>query len=239
MNSLDQIREFVDDRVRRFLELRGDREYPEELVQEMAALGYFGWNIPAQFGGSHSDSASILDAMEELARGWLCLPSIVGSHQRVATYFLRAGTETQRHEFLPHLASGRYLWAHAYNERQTEGWRELGTVVEQRGAEWVLSGVKDWVTNAAQAHRILVLARAPDDKLAAIVVDPSRPEVRLDELPRPGMHGSSLCRVEVQNLKFSPERDRVGGPAGDVASVLASAADLKGLAFACRAVGAA
>lgn len=239
METLVGVESFVDGPVRAYLAQPGNEErYPGELVQEMAAMGLFGLNVPRRFGGLEAEPEHLLTVTEELARGWLCLPSIVGSHMRIAAYFLACGRPEQQQDYLPRLARGHEIWAHAYNERQCPSSAALTTRLLKNERGWRLNGAKHWVTHAREAFRILVIARTTGSQLAAVMVDPRRGEVHLEDLDRPGLRAVSLCRVELNDYAVDPETDLIGGLDANVSEVLAQARRPKALAFASRAVGA-
>jgi alkylation response protein AidB-like acyl-CoA dehydrogenase len=209
----------------------------KEFLGRMGEMGLFGLNIPRRYGGLEADPISILRVMEELSRGWMCLPSVLGSHMRAAPYILAQGTEKQRAEWLPALARGESIWAHGYGERRLEDSSTMGTNIVMVNGAYRLNGQKDWVTNALESERIVVVARF-QERPVAVVVNPARADVTLQDLERPGMKGVSLCRVSFQDYELDPEWDIVGGPEGDVSDVLRQSHGPKALAFAARAVGA-
>ena len=76
-------------------------EYPQPLVDRMKELGYFGAIVPETYGGAGMDTMSWVVLTEELARGWMSLTGVIGSHSLVARMIGQYGTEEQRREWLP------------------------------------------------------------------------------------------------------------------------------------------
>ena len=78
-----------------------DDEYPDALVDQMKELGLFGLNVPEQYGGSDVNYTSFAMVFEELARGWLGLSGILGTHLVLCDVLIRFATEEQKRTFLP------------------------------------------------------------------------------------------------------------------------------------------
>src|ERR1700739_3319596 len=104
---LRTVREFVDREVipvASGMEHRGD--YPHDLVAQMRELGMFRLNVPEEFGGADVDYVTFARIFCELARGWLGLAGILGSHLVLTDVLVRFGTPAQKSSFLPGLAAG-------------------------------------------------------------------------------------------------------------------------------------
>ena len=81
------VADFVDERVRpRVREFEADDIYPEELIEEMKKLGFFGLLVPAEHGGVDVSTACFARVTEELARGWMSLAGAIGGHSVIASY---------------------------------------------------------------------------------------------------------------------------------------------------------
>src|SRR6266581_4310279 len=109
------IREELVSTVRRFVErdvvpvaseLEHADEYPEDIVATMRDLGLFGVTIPEQYGGLGLDLLTYIGVIEELSYGWMSLSGILNTHTMLATILLQNGTEEQRQEWLPSMATG-------------------------------------------------------------------------------------------------------------------------------------
>jgi alkylation response protein AidB-like acyl-CoA dehydrogenase len=217
----------------------GERTYPTDILNRLASLGLFGMNVPREYGGLGARSDDITRMTELLSEGWMCLPSVIGSHMRAAPYILAVGTQQQKELLLPVLARAEKIWAHGYSERRLGETGLLQTrLTKVSDGEWSLSGTKNWVTNALHADTILVVANNPEGEPVAVMVDPSRTGVERTDLGRPGMLGASLCQMTLTEYRVGLS-DLVGGPTASVRDVLAGSAAPKALAFAARAVGSA
>src|SRR6266446_6185882 len=80
--------------------------HPHALVAQMREMGLFGLNIPEEFGGAAVDYATFARIFAELARGWLGLAGVLGSHLVLTDVLVRFGTPEQKRRFLPSLAEG-------------------------------------------------------------------------------------------------------------------------------------
>jgi alkylation response protein AidB-like acyl-CoA dehydrogenase len=131
--------------------------------------------------------------------------------------------------------------AHGYHEHRNNVLSELRTQISEdaNGQLW-LSGVKDWVTNIAAADRVIVIARwADSDRLSAVIVDPSRPEVEVTpEHGRPGVLGVSLGSLRLAGYALA-DQDIVGGPTANITAFIERFEPGSSLGFTARAVGAA
>src|ERR1051325_4316869 len=104
---LRTVRDFVEREVipvASEMEHRG--EYPFALADQMQKLGLFGLNVPEEFGGTEVDYVTFARIFAELARGWLGLAGIVGTHLVLCDVVVRYATDAQKRRFLPRLASG-------------------------------------------------------------------------------------------------------------------------------------
>jgi len=82
--------------------------YPTEIVEHMKAMGLFGITTPEEYGGIDLDKVSFTLVYEELARGWMGIAGILGSHNLSCWMINRHGTEEQKQALLPKLATGEW-----------------------------------------------------------------------------------------------------------------------------------
>src|SRR5437870_5371408 len=101
------VREFVEREVIPVASAMEHRdEYPHALADQMQKMGLFGLNTPEEFGGTEVDYVTFARIFTELARGWLGLAGIVGTHLVLCDVLVRYATADQKRRFLPKLASG-------------------------------------------------------------------------------------------------------------------------------------
>ena len=234
---------FVQEDVLPYLNVAGhEDQYPLELVQKLGSLGFLGMNIPPEFGGLGLDRPTMMDIDVELGRGWLSLGALLGSHLRASFYFLKCGTKNQQQEYLPRLANGELVGAHAYNEQGNRKLSRFRTTLSRQGDTYLLNGIKDWVTNAQNASFMIAIARKVlpngNDAPVAVIVQPDRPGVHIGkDLPRPGVKGVSLCTVQFNDYVVTPG-DLIGGLDADIEGFINTFKSGSSLNFSARAVGA-
>jgi len=186
--DLDQEHELVRSTVREFAQQRVapvaeelDREarFPYELVAELAELGLMGMTIPEDYEGAGTDTVSYAIAIEELTRIDSSVAITVAAHHSLGTlpiyYF---GTEEQKREWLPDLASGKRLAAFGLTEPGAGS--DAGatrTHAELRNGEWIVNGSKIFITNAGTdiTSCVTITARTGDEEISNLIVPNGTP----------------------------------------------------------------
>ena len=174
------VREFAEQRVAPVAE-ELDREcrFPYELVAELAELGLMGMTIPEEYGGGGADTVSYAIAVEELTRVDSSVAITVAAHHSLGTlpiYYY--GSEEQRREWLPELASGRRLAAFGLTEPGAGS--DAGntrTTAELRDGRWIVNGSKMFITNAGTdiTACVTITAATGDGEISNIVVPNGTP----------------------------------------------------------------
>ena len=149
---------------------RQDLDVPESIISGLADLGCFGLSIPVEYGGSATGSTQDMHAMviatEELSRASLSIGgSLITRPEILARAIENGGTEKQKKDFLPEIASGRSMSAVAVTEPDHgSDVASITTTARKKGDEiWELNGVKTWCTFAGRADLLMVLARTNPD----------------------------------------------------------------------------
>jgi (2S)-methylsuccinyl-CoA dehydrogenase len=180
---LDADFEMVSETFRRFAEEkitpaaerihRQNTDIPEEIISGLGALGAFGLSIPEEYGGfatgGDHDYMGMVVATEELSRASLGAGgSLITRPEILARALLRGGTEAQKREWLPRLASGAIMAGVAVTEPDFGS--DVGgiTVGANRtpDGDWAITGTKTWSTFAARADVLMLLARTDPDRAA-------------------------------------------------------------------------
>jgi len=145
---------------------REDKDIPDALLEQAAAMGCFGTSIPARFGGlqpdDQADSLSMIVVTEELSRASLgAAGSLVTRPEIAARALLAGGTEQQQAHWLPKLASGETLCAIAITEPDTgSDVASVSLKATPTDGGWHLNGSKTWCTFAGRSELLVVLARS-------------------------------------------------------------------------------
>lgn len=146
-------------------ELDHDGTYPGEILAELGDRGWTGLTLPEEYGGRGEGLVELCLAVEELSAALMPVASALALNLGVATVIERFGTDTQREEYLPEMASFETVGALGLSEAKA-GSDKLGmeTTATRDGGEWVLNGHKQWVTNFLNADVVLTYAKTgPDD----------------------------------------------------------------------------
>jgi (2S)-methylsuccinyl-CoA dehydrogenase len=166
---------FAEDKVRPHAEHvhRQNSDIPEEVIEGLAELGGFGLSVPEEYGGfasgGESDYMGMVVATEELSWGSLGVGGSLITRPEILTRALvYGGTEEQKKQWLPKLASAEILAAVAVTEPDY-GSNVAGIVTAAAPVDggWVINGVKTWCTFAARADVLMLLARTDPDRAKA------------------------------------------------------------------------
>ena len=173
------VRDFAEQRIApQAAELDRTGSFPYDLVAELAELGLMGMTIPEEYEGGGADTVSYAIAVEELTRIDSSVAITVAAHHSLGTlpiYYY--GSEEQKREWLPDLASGRKLAAFGLTEPGAGS--DAGatrTTAELRDGSWVINGSKMFITNAGTdiTACVTITARTGDDEISNIVVPNGR-----------------------------------------------------------------
>src|SRR5690606_27369103 len=137
-----------------------------ELIEEMAALGVFGLTVPEEWGGLGLGKVAMCVVTEELSRAYIGVGSL-GTRSEIAAELIRlGGTEARKRHWLPKIASGEVLPTAVFTEPNTgSDLASLRTRAVRDGDVYRITGSKTWITHAARADMMTLLARtSADDK---------------------------------------------------------------------------
>jgi alkylation response protein AidB-like acyl-CoA dehydrogenase len=169
------VREFAQERVAPVAEeLDRESRFPYDLVAGMAELGLMGMTIPEEYGGAGADTVAYAIAVEELARVDSSVAITMAAHHSLGTLPIYSfGTEEQKREWLPDLASGKRLAAFGLTE--PDAGSDAGaarTRAELHDGQWVVNGSKIFITNAGTdiTACVTITARTGEDEISNIVV---------------------------------------------------------------------
>jgi alkylation response protein AidB-like acyl-CoA dehydrogenase len=155
-------------------ELDREHRFPYEIVKEMAELGLMGMTIPEEYGGAGTDTVSYAIAVEELTRVDSSVAITVAAHHSLGTLPIYLyGSEEQKREWVPQLASGEKLAAFGLTE--AEAGSDAGaarTRAELQDGEWVINGSKMFITNAGTdiTACVTITAVTGEDEISNIIV---------------------------------------------------------------------
>ena len=214
--SLSEDQQDFRDLARAFLEreavphrMQWDRDESVDLaiVPKLAELGFFGLTIPEEYGGVGGDHVTYSLAMEELGRADSALRGIVSvSSGLVGKSILFHGTEEQKQEWLPQLASATRLGCFGLTEPDTGS--DAGNLTSRAtrdGSDWVINGRKRFITNGTWADVALVFARTSDDGprgITAFLVPTDSPGFEAREVTgKLGLRGQATAELFLDDVR--------------------------------------
>jgi (2S)-methylsuccinyl-CoA dehydrogenase len=174
--GLDETAEAMREEMRRFSETEvvphaqewhlNDDYVPLPLIAQLAELGVFALTLPEEYGGLGLGKEAMCVVSEELSRGYIAVGSLGTRSEIAEELILNAGTDTQKQEWLPKIASGQVLPTAVFTEPNTgSDLASLTTRAVRDGDVYRITGQKTWITHAARADLMTVLARTdPNEK---------------------------------------------------------------------------
>jgi acyl-CoA dehydrogenase len=199
---LDTVRRFVAERLRP-LEARvaEEDEVPEEVVREMRDMGLFGLSIPEEFGGLGLTMSEEVRVALELGGTTPAFRSTFGTNVGIGSQGLvMAGSEAQKAEWLPRIASGEIITSFALTEPGAgSDSASVQTRAVRDGDVYRLTGTKRFITNADKASLFTVMARTGEagaKGVSAFLVPADTPGLSVGKPERKmGQQGAHVCDV--------------------------------------------
>jgi (2S)-methylsuccinyl-CoA dehydrogenase len=183
-----------------------DELIPLDLIQRLSELGVFGTTVAEEFGGAGLGKLAMVVITEELSRGALGVGSLATRSEIAAELIGQSGTEAQKQRWLPKIASGEILPTAVFTEPDIGS--DLGalkTRAVREGDEYRVTGNKTWITHAARADLMTLLARTdPASKdwrgLSMFIVAKPRGTSE-NPFPIPGMRGGEIPVLGYRGMK--------------------------------------
>lgn len=212
------------------------------IVKKLGAVGFLGLTIPEEYGGSGGDHLSYCLVTEELGRGDSSVRGIVSvSLGLVAKTIASWGSEEQKREWLPRLASGDALGCFGLTEPGTgSDAGNLATRAVRDGDTYVVNGSKMFITNGTWADVVLLFARtgdAPGHKgVSAFLVPADTPGLTRRAIHgKLGLRGQATAELVLQDVRIPASA--MLGPEGKGFSVAMSALAKGRMSVAAGCVG--
>src|SRR5258708_19022144 len=241
----DTMRSFVDEQIRPVArEWEESGRYPEEIVATMRDMGLFGLLVPEEYGGMAADMVSLAVVFEEISRGWMGVAGIIGSHSLSCWMIAQYGTEEQKRQHLPALASGeRRTGIGLTQPGARSGLQGIATTARLDGDHYVVTGRKTWITNARHADPLPVLvktdpsARPAHKGMSVLLVGPASAGFEVvRDLPKLGYRGPETCELVLDDVRV-PTASLLGGAEGRGLQQVLAALEKGRVNIAARAVG--
>lgn len=219
-----------------------EKLYPSESLKSLAQAGLMGMLIPEEWGGSQIDHLSYVLVLAEIAKANAALSTLVSVHNSVATLpLLHFGTELQKESFLRPLAKGQKLGAFCLSEPQAgSDISNLITKAQRHGDNYILNGVKQFVTNGQHADIAIIFAVTQSTsslhEITAFIVPTHTPGYTVAKIEnKMGQHQAELAQIVLDNVTI-PVSYQLGNQ-GEGAKIALSSLECGRLGIAAQSLG--
>jgi len=216
--------------------------FPAEAVKKLGELGFMGMNVPEQYGGAGLDMVCYVLAMEEISAACASTGVVMSVNNSLVCWPLETyGTEEQKQKFLAPLARGEKLGAYCLSEPDagTDAANQQ-TRAKRDGDHWVLNGMKNFITNGANADTLIVFAQTdPELKhkgILAFIVETDREGFAvISKEKKLGILASDTAQLALDNVRIPADQQL--GPDGAGFKVAMSTLDGGRIGIASQALG--
>ena len=220
-----------------FREIR-DNENPEcfdrEIWQEMAAQGWSGILVPEEYGGSNFGLAGIGVVLEELGRTLTPSP-LFATSVVCATILNKAGSDSQKKEFLTKIASGEVTMAFALEEGPRHKPFSINLEAKKDGKNFILNGKKNFVIDGGFADYIIVVAKTSEteDHLSLFIL--AKDVKGLNIIPTKMVDHKNAANIEFKEV-IIPEANLLGAQ-NDAKEIIEETLDISRAALSAEMLG--
>jgi butyryl-CoA dehydrogenase len=218
---LNQDQEMIRDAVREFAKAelwphaaRWDKEhhFPIEAHKGLAALGAYGICVPEEFGGANLDYLTLALVLEEIAAGDGGTSTAISvTNCPVNAILMRYGNAQQKKHWLTKLAQGEMLGVFCLTEPHVgSDASSLRTTAVKDGDEYVINGVKQFITSGKNGHAAIVIAvtdkGAGKKGMSAFIVPTDAPGYQVASIEdKLGQHSSDTAQINFDNCRIPAE----------------------------------
>ncbi|AII07826.1 acyl-CoA dehydrogenase family protein [Rhodococcus opacus] len=241
---VETVRAFIDRDVKPTVQaVEHANEYPEKWIEQMKQIGIYGLAVPEEYGGSPVSMPCYAQVTQELARGWMSLAGAMGGHTVVAKLLSLYGTEEQKQQYLPKMATGEIRATMALTEPGGgSDLQAMSTNAKTDGDDLVITGSKTWISNARRSGLIALLCKtdpqaSPKHKGISIVLVEHGPGLTVSrDLPKLGYKGVETCELSFDGYR-TPAAAILGGTPGKGFAQMMKGLETGRIQVACRALG--
>jgi len=229
--------------VPRVMELEHADRYPHEMVEQMREFGLFAATIPEEYGGLGLPASAYVRIVEAISRAWMSLTGVINTHLMVAELVRRYGTDEQRVQFLPRLATAELRGGLALTEPDCgTDLQAVRTTATRADGVYVLNGTKMWITNAQEGNCLAVLVKTDTGAqprhrgMSLFLVPKDLGYTVTRKLGKLGYKGIDTCEVVFDDVAV-PEDHLLGGVEGRGFHQAVGTLELGRINIAARGVG--
>ena len=218
-------------------------EYPVELVERMKELGLFGAIIPEEYGGLELDIGTYALIIEEICRRWMSLSGVLNSHLIMAYMVATNGTQDQKEQYLPLMATGEKRGGICITEPNAgSDVQAIETRAVRDGDEYVVNGSKSLITNGRHGNTFALVTKTdpntdPPRRGMSIFIAEKGPGFNvIRDVPKLGYKGVDTCELSFDDYRVSGG-NLIGGEEGQGFYQIMSGLEVGRVNVAARCVG--
>jgi alkylation response protein AidB-like acyl-CoA dehydrogenase len=238
----EAIRDLANEQIAPFAaEVDEQARFPQEALDALTAADMHALHVPEEFGGNGADALAAAIVIEEVARVCASSSLIPAVNKLGSLPLMLTGSSALQAKYLSPLAAGGALFSYALSEPEAgSDAASMRTRAVRDGDEWVLNGVKRWITNAGVSQFYTVFATTDPDArsrgISAFVVEASDPGFSVGELEKKlGIKGSPTRELYFDNVRIPA--DRIIGDEGTGFKLALETLDHTRVTIAAQAVG--
>ncbi len=230
----DTVARFVDNEIKPYAEeFEKKEEFPKELFDKVAKMGFFGIRYPEEIGGSNGNTTMFCIMCEELARGYLSLAAITAMQCLMGTDFIfRYGTKEHYEKYLIPAIKGEKIPGFALTEPDAgSDLSNIKTFAEKKGDRYIINGSKTWITNAPIADFFTVLCLTDREKKLKganffLVPRDAKGVTTSKKFDKLGVKSDEIGEVFFDNVEI-PEENRLGNEGEGMKNLLKILAEIR------------
>jgi alkylation response protein AidB-like acyl-CoA dehydrogenase len=195
-------------------------EFPIEMFKKMGEIGFMGLTVPAEYGGTGTDTVSYAITIEELSRACASTGLGVAAHNSLACGpIIILGSEEQRKKYLPELASGEAIGAFCLTEPHAgSDAANVKVTATKKGDKYILNGTKTFVTNGGWARYLVTTAMTDPEKgsdgISAFIIENDFPGFVVGTKEKKlGVRASGTFEIVFEDCEV-PAENLLGGTEG-------------------------
>ena len=218
-------------------------EWPAEIVEEMKALGLFGATVSPEYGGLGLSASTYAKIVMHISSYWMSITGIFNSHLMLALAIEKFGTEAQKQEWLPKLASGEVRGGLALTEPDAgTDLQGIRMTARRDGGDYVINGTKTWISNGIEGSCFALLVKTdpeaqPRYKGMSLFIAPKREGFTVGrKLEKLGYKSIDSAELVFDNYRI-PADHLIGGVEGQGFFQATGGLELGRINVASRGVG--
>ena len=221
-------------------------EFPLPIVKKMGQMGLMGIEVPEAYGGAGMDTVAYVLAMEEIAKADVATSTIMSVNNSLYCHgILSFGSEEQKRQWVPPVATGKALGAYALTEPMSGS--DAGTMrtraeLSADGSHYLINGRKSWITSGPVADYLVLFAKTDPEAsprhrgISTFLIDASLPGLVRGKIePKLGIRASATCEIMFEDYRC-PVENLLGQP-GEGFKIAMTVLDAGRIGIAAQALG--